>query len=158
MASRDSRAPKAPHEGDGIRRQAREAAAQVLYALDAAGDREEAFVEDALRNYWAHLEGPAPGRPYGDALVRGVVAKWDELDAMIRAANPNWRIERMARVDRNLLRMAAWELAFGAVPAEVAIDEAVELAKRFGTEESGAFVNGTLDKLATLQGKLAKRG
>jgi N utilization substance protein B len=162
MASRDSRAPKAPkaqhHDDNGLRRQAREAAAQVLYALDAAGDRSTEFVEEAMRSYWAHLEGPAPGRPYGDELVRGVVAKWEQIDPMIKAANPNWRIERMARVDRNVLRMAAWEMVFGDVPPEVAINEAIELAKRFGTEDSAAFVNGTLDKLATLQGKLAPRG
>lgn len=164
MASRGSKPPKGPrpakpaHDDHGLRRQAREAAVQVLYALDAAGERSEAFVDDALRNYWAHLEGPAPGRPYGDALVRGVVARWAEIDPMIRAANPNWRIERMSRVDRNVLRMAAWEIVFGGVPPEAAIDEAIEMAKRFGTEDSAAFVNGTLDKLATLQGKLAPRG
>ncbi len=164
MASRDSKPPKAPkapkaqHDDNGLRRQAREAAVQVLYAIDAAGEQSEGFVDDALRAYWAHLEGPAPGRPYGDAIVRGVVAKWAEIDPMIRAANPNWRIERMARVDRNVLRMAAWEIVFGDVPPEVAIDEAIEMARRFGTEDSAAFVNGTLDKLATLQGKLAPRG
>lgn len=161
MAGRDSkppRAPKAQHDDNGLRRQAREAAVQVLYAIDAAGEQSDGFVDDALRNYWAHLEGPAPGRPYGDALVRGVVEKWAAIDPMIRVANPNWRIERMARVDRNVLRMATWEMMFGGVPPEVAIDEAIEMAKRFGTEDSAAFVNGTLDKLATLQGKLAPRG
>lgn len=161
MASRDSKPPRAPktqHDDNGLRRQAREAAVQVLYAIDAAGEQSDGFVDDALRNYWAHLEGPAPGRPYGDALVRGVVEKWSAIDPMIRAANPNWRIERMARVDRNVLRMATWEMMFGGVPPEVAIDEAIEMAKRFGTEDSAAFVNGTLDKLATLQGKLAPRG
>ncbi len=155
MASKPGRVPK---RDDGLRRQAREAASQVLYAVDAQGDRSLEAALAAARDYWAHLEGPAPGREYGDALVRGVTERADELDAMIRAANPNWRIERMARVDRNVLRVAAWEMVFGGVPPEVAIDEAIEIAKRFGAEESAAFVNGTLDKLATQQGKLTPRG
>ncbi|MEZ4408342.1 MAG: transcription antitermination factor NusB [Polyangiales bacterium] len=148
---------KARSADPGPRRQAREAALQVLYALDAAKDHEAATVLAALRDYWLHLEGPAPGRPYGDAIVNGVVAQWDALDEVIRASSVNWRLERMARVDRNVLRVAAWEILHGGeVPVEVAIDEAVELAKRFGSEESSAFVNGILDRLATQQGRLTR--
>lgn len=128
---------------------------QVLYALDISGEREPDAIERALRDYWAHLEGPAAGRPYGDELVRGVMAHRDDIDKAIRAVNPAWRIERMSRVDRNILRMAAYEILHREdIPATVAIDEAVELAKRFGTAESPAFVNGTLDKLARSHGKL----
>jgi N utilization substance protein B len=81
--------------------------------------------------------------------VRGVRAALVDLDARITRASTNWRIERMTRVDRNLLRLGAWELVQKAdVPRAVVLDEAVELAKRFGTEESGAFVNGVLDRIA----------
>ncbi len=146
---------KARSADPGPRRQAREAALQVLYALDAAKGHAPDAVSAALRDYWLHLEGPAPGRPYGDAIVGGVVERWDALDEVIRGASVNWRLERMARVDRNVLRVAAWEILHGdEVPVEVAIDEAVELAKRFGSEDSPAFVNGILDRLATQQGRL----
>lgn len=129
----------------GPRRQAREAALQVLYALDSDA---RADVEGALTAYWSNLDGPAAGRPYGDAIVRGVSAQRESLDAALRAASPNWRLERMARVDRNLLRIGAWEILHGGdVPRQVAIDEAVELARAFGAEGAYAFVNGILDKL-----------
>ncbi len=152
----NTRRPQSPRERDpGPRRQAREAATQVLYALDSTREPDGSEVERALTAYWANLEGPAPGRPYGDEAVRGVMAQREALDLAIRAANPAWRVERMARVDRNILRLAAWEILHGAdVPPQVAIDEAIELARRFGTEDSPAFVNGTLDKLARLHGKL----
>lgn len=152
-------AERSPSRGgrreDGPRRQAREAATQILYALDASGERDSAAIERAINAYWAHMEGPAAGRAYADELVRGVMRHRDELDAAIRAANPAWRIERMARVDRNILRLAAYEILKRTdVPAQIAIDEAVEIAKLFGTEDSPAFVNGTLDKLARMHGKL----
>jgi N utilization substance protein B len=142
-------------EDPGPRRMAREAAVQILYALDASGATDDAAIAHAIHAYWAHLEGPAPGRAYADELVRGVMARRDAIDETIRGANPNWRIERMARVDRNILRVAAHEIAdVGDVPANVSIDEAVELAKRFGSEESPAFVNGVLDKVARIHAKL----
>jgi N utilization substance protein B len=149
------------HEGrrrrdeDSPRRHARECALHVLYGLDVQDVREAEQVERALGAYWAHLEGPIDGRVYGDALVRGVMGNLDTIDESLRAANPNWRLERMARVDRNILRIAAQEIAFGGeVPAEVAIDEAIDLARRYSTAESSAFVNGTLDKLARMKGRL----
>ncbi len=81
--------------------------------------------------------------------MRGVRSSLEDLDQRITRASTNWRLERMARVDRNLLRLGAWELLHRVdVPRAVVLDEAVELAKRFGTEESGAFVNGVLDRVA----------
>jgi N utilization substance protein B len=146
-------------EDDSPRRHARECALHVLYGLDVQDIRDAGLVERALGAYWAHLEGPIDGRTYGDALVRGVMSNLDEIDESLRGANPNWRLERMARVDRNILRIAAQEIAFGAeVPAEVAIDEAVDLARRYSTAESSAFVNGTLDKLARMKGRLRRDG
>lgn len=139
---------------------------QVLYALDSGkGDLPDP--ERALADYWSNLDGPvasapeehqpvrATGRAYGDAIVRGVVAQREAIDTAIRAANPAWRLERMARVDRNILRLASWEILHGReVPPQVVIDEAIELARRFGSEDSPAFVNGTLDKLSRLGGRL----
>lgn len=131
---------------NGPRRQAREAALQVLYAIDSGVDVD---VERALAAYWANLDGPAAGRPYGDQIVRGVTAKRDAIDEALRGASSNWRLERMARIDRNLLRIGLWEMLHGGeVPPQVAIDEAVELARTFGAEGAYAFVNGILDKVA----------
>ncbi len=81
--------------------------------------------------------------------MRGVVARLADVDKAIQRSTQNWRIERMARVDRNILRLAAWELLFGAdAPPRVVLNEAIDIAKKFGTEESGAFVNGILDRVA----------
>lgn len=153
-SDRRSQRPPAAQE-PGPRRQAREAALQVLYAVDFLAEPDAAEVERALAAYWNNLEGPVAGRPYGDAIVRGVAAHRAAIDESIRSASPNWRLERMARVDRNILRLAAWEILHGAeVPPQVAIDEAVELAREFGAEGAYAFVNGILDKVAKAHRKL----
>jgi transcription antitermination protein NusB len=129
----------------GARTTAREAALQMLFAIEA----NDAETEQAIGDFWRELPGDAEGRPYADEAVRGVRAALAELDARIVRASKNWRLERMTRVDRNLLRLGAWELVTHAdVPRAVVLDEAVELAKRFGTEESGSFVNGVLDRIA----------
>jgi len=86
--------------------------------------------------------------------VRGVLRDLEKTDEQIKKASQNWRLERMTRVDRNVLRMGAWELLErNDVPRAVILDEAVEVAKRFGTEESGAFVNGVLDRIAENLGR-----
>lgn len=129
----------------GARTTARESALQMLFALDASA----ADVEDVIRDYWRETPGDAEGRAFADALVRGVARSVAQIDGLIVAASANWRVERMTRVDRNVLRVGAYELArCPEVPRPVAIDEAVELAKRFGTEESSSFVNGVLDRIA----------
>jgi N utilization substance protein B len=129
----------------GARTTAREAALQMLFAIEAT----ETDLEQVMGDFWRELPGDAEGRPYADEAVRGVRATLAELDARIVRASKNWRLERMTRVDRNLLRLGAWELVQKTdVPRAVVLDEAVELAKRFGTEESGAFVNGVLDRIA----------
>ena len=129
----------------GARTTAREAALQMLFAIDASGlDVERAIVE-----FWRELPGDAEDRAYADEAVRGVHAALARIDERIVKASTNWRLERMARVDRNVLRLGVWELSERRdVPRAVALDEAVEIAKRFGTEESGAFVNGVLDRIA----------
>jgi transcription antitermination protein NusB len=129
----------------GARTTARESALQMLFALDAT----DADVEDVIRDYWRETPGDAEGRAFADALVRGVIQALNSIDSLIVAASANWRVERMTRVDRNVLRVGAYELSQCLeVPRPVAIDEAVELAKRFGTEESSGFVNGVLDRIA----------
>jgi len=135
----------------GARTTAREAALQMLFAIEAS----DANVDEAIRDFWRELPGEAEGRPYADEAVRGVRELVLDLDARITQASKNWRLERMTRVDRNVLRLGAWELLkHSDVPRAVAIDEAVELAKRYGTEESGAFVNGVLDRIADDCGRI----
>ena len=129
----------------GARTTAREAALQMLFAIEATG----ADVERAISEFWRELPGDAEDRAYADEAVRGVQAALASIDERITKASTNWRLERMARVDRNVLRLGVWELSQRTdVPRAVALDEAVEIAKRFGTEDSGAFVNGVLDRVA----------
>lgn len=129
----------------GARSTAREAALQMLYALDTTG----LPVERVIANFWSEAPGDPEGRGYADQLVRGVAADLESTDALIQAASQNWRLERMSRVDRNVLRIGAWELSKRfEIPRAVILDEAVETAKRFGNEDSGAFVNGVLDRIA----------
>lgn len=133
----------------GSRRRSREVALQVLYALDLAPDAvpDAAAAEDAFERAAAHFELPEGARSFARALVRAVCQRRDELDAWLRAHSTNWRVERMPAVDRNVLRIAVLELVSGQAPPEVVIDEAIELARRFGGEQSPAFVNGVLDAI-----------
>ncbi|MBI4705595.1 MAG: transcription antitermination factor NusB [Deltaproteobacteria bacterium] len=138
----------------GARTSGREAALQMLYAFDvqrerSAGRRGRPSVEQVALDYWEETPGEPEGREYAAELVRGAVVDLGEIDALIRAASRHWRVERMARVDRNVLRLGTYELrARPDVPRAVIIDEAVELAKRYGAEGSGVFVNGVLDRIA----------
>ena len=134
----------------GARRSGREAALQMLFQLEASSERASRVIE----LFWRSFEADPEGRPYADEIVGGVEARHADVDKLITAASNNWRLERMSRVDRNLLRMSAWELlAKKDVPRAVVIDEAVELAKSYGTEDSSAFVNGVLDRIANDLGR-----
>ena len=132
----------------GARTSGREAALQILYALEDHG--EDADIDRLIYDFWRETPGDPEGREYADALVRHVHANLAAIDERIQAASSHWRIAGMARVDRNVLRLCVSELETGEVPRAVAIDEAVELAKRYGAETSGTFVNGVLDKAADL--------
>jgi transcription antitermination protein NusB len=135
----------------GARSSGREAALQMLFAIEASATDPQA----AVRDFWRELPAEAEGRPYADELVSGVRADLEHVDRRIRGASTNWRLERMTRVDRNLLRLGTYELLKKPeIPRAVVIDEAVELAKRYGTEESGAFVNGVLDRVADDVGRV----
>ena len=137
------------------RTRGREYALQVLYEVDTS----EKDPESALDAYWVNFE--TTGRPAGSPdpdpaiktfarqLVLGVAKNVGEIDALIERCSLNWRLDRMPRVDRNVLRLACYELIHSAdVPTKVVINEAIELGKRYGSEDSGAFVNGILDKVA----------
>ncbi|TFH33105.1 MAG: transcription antitermination factor NusB [Deltaproteobacteria bacterium] len=96
---------------------------------------------------------PSDARYYAES-VRGVWGRIEDIDALIGEAAEHWRVERMTLVDRNILRLGAYELLQGSdIPVAVAINEAVELGKRFGSEESGAFINGILDRISGIVGK-----
>jgi N utilization substance protein B len=135
-----------------MRRRARETALQILYQVDV---QPELDVEAALSRFHHSFEkedtegaDDEETRAFAERLVRGVVEHWDEIDKRIVRASRNWRLERMGRVDRNLLRLAVYELRFcDDIPAKVAINEAIEVAKRFGAHETPAFVNGILDRV-----------
>jgi len=135
----------------GARSTAREAALQMLFALDASAND----VDRTIYDFWRETPGDPEGKAYANELVSGVVSVIDELDHRITEASAHWRVDRMTRVDRNVLRLGVYELVYRTeVPRAVALDEAVELAKRFGAEESGAFVNGVLDKVADECGRI----
>ena len=137
----------------GTRRTGRAYALQLLYARD--GDAATDVAGAAAR--WAEeleLDVDPAAQAFARELVAAASERGKELDELITSASKNWRIERMSRVDRNILRLGACELvAFRDVPVKVVINEAVELAKRFGTAESSAFVNGVLDRIATAVGR-----
>ena len=129
-----------------MRRESREKAFQTLFLMDALG-----VGPDEAIPLFALASSPARDAEYYDGTVRGVWEHRVEIDGLIRDAAENWRLERMALVDRNILRLGAYEIRHGRdIPFAVAINEAVDLAKRFGAEESGAFVNGILDRIAEL--------
>jgi N utilization substance protein B len=127
------------------RRESRRLALQVLYAADlASGNPPETVFERVAENFDLH-----PGAlAFAKELVCGAMAARAAIDAQIAAHASNWRIERMAAVDRNLLRLAVYELLHTDTPAQVVINEAVELAHDFAGERSPAFVNGVLDAIA----------
>ncbi|MGH0028690.1 MAG: transcription antitermination factor NusB [Myxococcota bacterium] len=133
------------------RRHSRRAALQALYAADLsekARSVEPLEVADVFERITAHFDVHEGARAFADQLVRGVEAHRSELDARIAAHARNWRVDRMAAVDRNVLRIATFELAHTDTPDRVVIDEAIELARDFGSDRSPAFVNGVLDAIA----------
>jgi N utilization substance protein B len=135
----------------GARTKGREAALQMLFAAEASGEG-SARVQ---RDFWAELPGDPEGRSFADELMSEVLERQADLDRLIAAASEHWRIERMTRVDRNVLRIAAFELAHRPdTPRAVILDEAVDLAKRYGSEDSGAFVNGVLTRVADECGRV----
>lgn len=134
----------------GLRRKGRESALQMLYQMDLSGVPADAVP----RLYWDNLAASVEGEEFANELVAGVAREDVRIDETIRRVSENWRVERMARVDLSILRLGTYELiAMGDVPRRVTLNEAVELAKRFGHENSASFVNGVLDRIANDVGK-----
>ncbi|WP_062377977.1 transcription antitermination factor NusB [Demequina pelophila] len=125
----------------GARTKARKRALDVLFEADQRGVNAVDVLEDRLRN--SGRETPLPA--YSEEIVRGVARWWVEINALVQQHSPDWTLPRMPAVDRALLRIATWEILKAAdVPANVAISEAVELAKELSTDDSPSFVNGVL--------------
>jgi transcription antitermination factor NusB len=130
----------------GKRRRSRELAIKVLYHLEFS-DEDPAAAFDLICNVFGAPEGV---KPFSKELVLGVCDHLEQVDKLIGGASKNWRLERIAKVDRSILRVATYELLHrDDIPPKVSINEAVDLGKKFGTEESGAFINGVLDKIYT---------
>lgn len=128
----------------GERHRAREYALQLLFQLDLSPQDAEGAVEE----FWEGKRVVEGVREFADELVRGTLASRDAIDGILADAAHNWRVSRMAVVDRNILRLAIFELTGQPdTPHIVIIDEAIELAKKFGDDESGPFVNGLLDAI-----------
>ena len=140
----------------GRRTKARECAFQILYQWQVGGEP----IGQVLESFWRVRSGTPEARAMAERLARGTAARADTLDAEIAEAATNWRIERIAPVDRTILRLGAYELAEeDGTPAAVVLDEAVELAKRFGEADSAAFVNGVLDAIQKrVRGETARDG
>lgn len=127
----------------GQRRRAREYALQILFQMEF----ESGGVDDVLRMFWERKDPPPPAvREYSEWIVRSVLDKKKEVDATLQDASDNWRLSRMAVVDRNILRIAACELLNmpDLVPA-IVINEAIEIARKYSGEKAAVFVNGVLD-------------
>jgi transcription antitermination protein NusB len=134
-----------PVKPSGKRRIARELAVQFLYQFDLSGGS----LEEALPLFWqTQSEVSEDGRKFAEELVHGVVERRAAIDERIAKYADNWDLPRIAAVDRNILRLAMYEMLFrDDIPPVVSINEAVDIAKKFSTHESGAFVNGILDRL-----------
>jgi N utilization substance protein B len=136
----------------GTRRQARELALQFLYQFDSlkeSSDNSE-NVEELLSFFWDRNEIAIDKdtKEFSSVLVRGACSNIQPIDEIITKFSEHWRLNRMSTIDRNILRIAIYELLnLSNIPPPVTINEAVELGKRFGTEESGSFINGILDKI-----------
>lgn len=130
-----------------LRRKGREVALQVLYQLDMSGESSE----QGLHAFADSFDVSPKAREFAWNLVRGVRDTRAEIDARVAEVSENWKVERLAQIDATVIRIAVFEMVQG-LPREIAIDEAVEVARRYGTGESAAFVNGVLDAIANRLG------
>jgi N utilization substance protein B len=128
------------------RRKAREYALQILFRLDFT---EKGIDNKDLEEFWSDKKAPDDVKKFAEDLVRGTLNSLDDIDTMIEKVTENWLLKRMAAVDRNILRFAAYELLYRKdIPSTVTINEAIEIAKKFSSTESAPFINGVLDKLS----------
>jgi len=137
--------PAANNKMPGRRRKARELALQFLYQLEQNGATDPRPFE---ADFWARHPVDDEARAFADSLVQGAKRQQGEIDKRIAECAEHWDLDRMAVVDRNILRLAVYELLFEpGVPGKVTINEAIEIAKKFGTAESSRFINGVLDRI-----------
>ena len=134
----------------GNRRKSRELALQILYQIDVSRDN----VRDALDLFWQNFKGLERSMEFTEKLVEGVCNHKEEIDRLIEECSENWRLKRMSKVDRSILRLASFELLYcNDVPVKVTLNEAIDLGKKFGSEKSGSFINGILDRISAGIGK-----
>jgi N utilization substance protein B len=128
----------------GSRRRSRELAMQALFYMDNCHDNSE----ETLERFCSNFNPNEDILPFFYRLVRGVVFEENEIDSTIEKFSSNWKISRMSCVDRNIMRIAVYELLWcGDIPSKVSINEAIDIGKKYGTEESGPFINGILDSI-----------
>jgi len=133
----------------GTRRKARELALQALYQIEVTGDASPSAVESFLR----HFEGGAETKDFARGVISGVTANREKIDGIIERSADNWKLQRMAKVDLLILRIATYELLFCPdIPMNVSLDEAIEIGKRYGSADSPTFINGVLDQVAAAAG------
>ena len=126
------------------RRRSREMAIQVLYQVEMA----QSDLAEAVRLFCEHFKAPESIRDFAFELARGANEHREEIDTLIKRFSEHWRLERMPTVDRNILRLAIYELLYRPdIPAKVSINEAVDIGKKYGSEDSGSFINGILDRI-----------
>lgn len=133
----------------GTRRKGRELALQALYQMEITGDASPR----ALELFLSHFEGSAKARDFARRLVSGVITHREEIDRLVERCADNWKLSRMAKVDLTILRIATYELLFCPdIPVSVSMDEAIEIGKRYGSDDSATFINGVLDQIAATSG------
>ena len=136
------------------RTKAREQALKILYAVDITGDDPEKCIDAFWKD---NAEPDNQTREFADAVVRGFHKNRELIDKVITEYTTNWQLKRMAVIDRNVLRAATYELLFcDDIPPKVAINEAIDMAKKYGDKDSGKFVNGVLDKISKTEKPKAK--
>jgi len=139
------------------RTKAREFALQILYQIDITKSDAGSTIEDFWKNREIDTEGVV--KEFAEGIILGVIEHKDEIDKAISEAAENWELGRMAVVDRNILRMTTYELLHRQdIPPKVSINEAIEIAKKYGDRDSGKFVNGILDKINKTKRSYAEKG
>lgn len=136
------------------RTNARESALKILYAIDITKEDPD----KCINNYWLLQDKiDIEIKAFADDIVSGVCDNMERIDAVVSASATNWELDRMAVIDRNILRLGAYELLFMEdIPPKVAINEAIDMAKRYGDKDSGKFVNGVLDKINKEKAKISE--
>lgn len=130
----------------GTRRKAREVALQVLFQIDVS----QVDVDEAVELFWTNFEAPENVREFSTYLIKGTHSQLNEIDELIKSCSENWSLDRMSKVDKNILRLAVFELVYcDDIPPKVTLNEAIDLGKYYGSENSGSFINGILDALYT---------